>query len=556
MDRYKVLKQLGDGTYGCVLKAVNKQTGEVVAVKKMKKKFYTWEECVQLREIKSLMKLSHPNIVKLKEVIREQNELFFVFEFMEENLYQSMKARDKPFSEAKIRNIIYQVLQGICFMHRNGFFHRDLKPENLLVAEDVVKNADFGLAREIRARPPYTEYVSTRWYRAPEVLLRSRNYNSPIDVWAIGCIMAELYTNRPLFAGSSEPDQIYKICSVMGTPTQSCWPEGLRLAAQLGFKFPQFVATPLSSLVPQASAEGLQLMADMLKYDPKERPTASQCLQYPFFQVGASIPVTLLSRYEEDAEDIKKAAELDERESREKEGPTLETGGEGASSLVLPVGVAGRRAPFTFGTGEGDASSSTAPSRWAEVPAEQEPTQSSSTGIPSSSSGRPAVRARALLRAGGRHRGPTEGVSTAASSATTTTSSSVPVEHGSATTKSTTMTSSSPFVGMSKPSGGSSMGGTNGGGMYLGRAHYVKDARYGPGVQTGSLGPSVLGQPSAGLGGSRTLPGGGYRRALGVVGSYRSGAPPSSNPSGGGPSAMPASSNSVTSSDVILPSRR
>lgn len=289
MNRYQVTKQLGDGTYGSVLKAINRQTGEVTAVKKMKKKFYTWEECMQLREIKSLKKLNHPNIVKLKEVIRENEELFFVFEFMEGNLYELMKNRDRHFPEAKIRNIMYQIFQGMAFMHKHGFFHRDVKPENMLVKGDVVKVADFGLAREIRSRPPYTDYVSTRWYRAPEVLLRSPNYNSPIDQWACGGIIAELYTLRPLFPGSSEADEIYKICSIMGSPTQRTWPDGIKLASQMNFRFPQFVPTPLAQIIPNASAEAITLMQDLMKYDPQQRPTASQTLQYPFFQVNSAL---------------------------------------------------------------------------------------------------------------------------------------------------------------------------------------------------------------------------------------------------------------------------
>lgn len=108
-------------------------------------------------------------------------------------------------------------------MHKHGFFHRDIKPENLLCnGPDLVKIADFGLAREIRSRPPFTDYVSTRWYRAPEVLLRSTNYSSPIDLWAVGCIIAELYTLQPLFPGRSEIDQIFRICSVLGTPDKVC----------------------------------------------------------------------------------------------------------------------------------------------------------------------------------------------------------------------------------------------------------------------------------------------------------------------------------------------
>ncbi|GLE04834.1 hypothetical protein PINS_up013813 [Pythium insidiosum] len=295
MNRYKVTKQLGDGTYGSVLKAVNRQSGEVVAVKKMKKKFYSWEECMQLREVMSLKKLNHPNIIKLKEVIRENDELYFVFEYMENNLYECMKKRDRHFPESKIRNLMYQMLQGLAFMHKHSFFHRDIKPENMLVKGDIVKVADFGLAREIRSRPPFTDYVSTRWYRAPEVLLRSTTYNSPIDNWAMGCIMAEMFTLRPLFPGSSEGDQLYKICSVLGSPTHATWPEGMKLAAQMNYRFPQFVPTPLSQLIPHASPEAIQLMTDLLKFDPNQRPTSSQALQYPFFQVNlhVSTPLTV-----------------------------------------------------------------------------------------------------------------------------------------------------------------------------------------------------------------------------------------------------------------------
>ncbi len=115
----------------------------------------------------------------------------------------------------------YAILKITHFLLNKGFFHRDLKPENLLCnGSDLVKIADFGLAREIRSRPPYTDYVSTRWYRAPEILLRSTSYSSPIDIWAVGCIAAECYTLRPLFPGSSEIDQLFKICGVLGTPTK------------------------------------------------------------------------------------------------------------------------------------------------------------------------------------------------------------------------------------------------------------------------------------------------------------------------------------------------
>jgi len=326
MNRYKITKQLGDGTYGSVLKAVNRSTGEVVAIKKMKKKFYTWEECMQLREVKSLKKLNHPNIVKLKEVIRENDELFFVFEYMENNVYEVMKKRDRHFPESKIRNMIYQMLQGLAFMHKHGFFHRDVKPENMLSKGDIIKVADFGLAREIRSRPPYTDYVSTRWYRAPEVLLRSTSYNSPIDNWAIGCIMAELYTLRPLFPGSSEADEIYKICSVLGSPTSRSWPEGIRLANQMNFRFPQFVPTSLASLIPNASPEAIQIMTDLMKYDPNQRPTSSQALQYPYFQVNVNVPYPMSSQ--------EKQNQPQNQHQHQPQQPTSQhTGSQGSNSL-------------------------------------------------------------------------------------------------------------------------------------------------------------------------------------------------------------------------------
>ncbi|XP_052553758.1 serine/threonine-protein kinase MAK isoform X3 [Tympanuchus pallidicinctus] len=222
MNRYTIMKQLGDGTYGSVLMGKSNESGELVAIKRMKRKFYSWDECMNLREVKSLKKLNHANVIKLKEVIRENDHLYFVFEYMKENLYQLMKDRNKLFPESVIRNMMYQILQGLAFIHKHGFFHRDMKPENLLcIGPELVKIADFGLARELRSQPPYTDYVSTRWYRAPEVLLRSSIYSSPIDIWAVGSIMAELYTLRPLFPGTSEVDEIFKICQVLGTPKKA-----------------------------------------------------------------------------------------------------------------------------------------------------------------------------------------------------------------------------------------------------------------------------------------------------------------------------------------------
>lgn len=290
MNRYTTIRQLGDGTYGSVILGRSLESGELVAIKKMKRKFYSWEECMNLREVKSLKKLNHANVIKLKEVIRENDHLYFIFEYMKENLYQLMKDRTRLFPESAVRNIMFQILQGLAFIHKHGFFHRDMKPENLLcMGPELVKIADFGLAREIRSRPPYTDYVSTRWYRAPEVLLRSTSYSSPIDQWAVGCIMAELYTLRPLFPGSSEVDTIFKICQVLGTPKKNDWPEGYLLANAMNFRWPQCVPSSLKTLIPNASPEAIHLMTDFLQWDPKKRPASAQALRYSYFHVGQAL---------------------------------------------------------------------------------------------------------------------------------------------------------------------------------------------------------------------------------------------------------------------------
>ncbi|CAF2315942.1 unnamed protein product [Rotaria sp. Silwood2] len=236
MDKYKIQKQLGDGTYGSVLLAhIKDSPQEKVAIKRMKKKYYSWQECMDLREIKALQKIRHPNVIKLKEVIREDNNLYMIFEI-----------------------------------------------------------ADFGLARELRSRPPYTDYVSTRWYRAPEVLLRSTSYTSPIDIWAVGCIAAELYTLRPLFPGSSEIDQMFKICAVMGTPNRDEWPEGHMLAAKLSFRWPQCARTDLKKIIHSANNDGIDMIKATLEWDSKRRPNAAQCLKHPYFKVSQDATTTHL----------------------------------------------------------------------------------------------------------------------------------------------------------------------------------------------------------------------------------------------------------------------
>lgn len=293
MERYESIKEIGDGTCGTVYKAINLETSEIVAVKKMKRKYYVWEECMNLREVKSLRKLNHPNIIKLKEIVRENNELFFIFEYMEHNLYDIMRERERPFTEEEIRGFMTQLLQGLVHMHRSEYFHRDLKPENLLVTNNTIKIADFGLAREVSSSPPFTDYVSTRWYRAPEVLLQSSSYTPAIDMWAVGAILAELFTLCPIFPGESEIDQLYKICCVLGTPDWTLFPEARNVARLMNISYSKILPANLAELIPNASSEALNLISQLCSWDPLRRPTAEQCLQHPFFYVSTWVPRSL-----------------------------------------------------------------------------------------------------------------------------------------------------------------------------------------------------------------------------------------------------------------------
>nr|XP_017221605.1 PREDICTED: cyclin-dependent kinase F-4-like [Daucus carota subsp. sativus] len=290
MEKYKIIKEVGSGSFGSVFKAMNTQSGEVVALKRLNKEFHSWEECLNLREVKSLKKMRHANIVKLKEIIGENNFLFFVFEYMDCNLYQFMSTRTKPFSETEIRNWCFQVFQGLAYMHERGYFHRDLKPENLLVNGDIMKIADLGLAREINSSPPYSEYVATRWYRAPEILLAAPIYGPAVDMWAMGAIMAELLTSCPLFAGVNQQHQMYRICSVLGTPTEVDWAYGIELADDISYQFPQHSGVSLSQLMPSASKDVVGLIQSLCSWDPCKRPTALEALQHPFLRGCYYVP--------------------------------------------------------------------------------------------------------------------------------------------------------------------------------------------------------------------------------------------------------------------------
>lgn len=309
MDNYETLKKIGDGTFGTVYlckkktspreveneeagttRANGQQDGpSLVAIKKMKKRYYNWDECMRLREIKALKKLNHRNIVLLIEVIREDNSLYLIFEHMEENLYQLMRRQSSPFPEATICSIVRQIVAGLAYIHKHGFFHRDIKPENLLCRDgpNSIKIADFGLIREIDSKPPFTDYVSTRWYRAPELLLHSTDYNWAVDIWSIGCIAGELFILRPMFPGRSEIDQIFKICQTLGAPDTTVWPEGKRLASLIQIKFPNIVPLDLKRLIPGCSADGLEFIKSTLQWTPNVRPKSKLLLSHRYLSMVA-----------------------------------------------------------------------------------------------------------------------------------------------------------------------------------------------------------------------------------------------------------------------------
>jgi len=295
MNKYKVIKTLGEGSFGSVHMATNTKTNEKVAIKKMKQDYKSWKECLHLRELMSLKVLRHSNIVRLKEMVLENQKLHFIFEFCESDLYKEIKKGLKP---QQISMFTRQMLQAMSYMHKHGYFHRDMKPENVLVSNGQIKIADFGLAREVRSRPPYTNYVSTRWYRAPELLLHSPSYNSPVDVWAIGAIIVEMFTGAPLFAGDSEVDMIVKIFTAIGPPTKSNWEDGLKLCRPRGItSFPK-ATLGLPAVIEsfkgklKMPAAALDLASKCMILNPLKRVTAHSGRKHPFCQITKQLSVS------------------------------------------------------------------------------------------------------------------------------------------------------------------------------------------------------------------------------------------------------------------------
>jgi negative regulator of the PHO system len=239
-----------------------------------------------IREISLMKELKHENIVSLYDVIHTENKLMLVFEYMDKDLKKYMDSRGDrgQLDPPTIKSFMYQMLRGIAFCHENRVLHRDLKPQNLLInTKGQLKLADFGLARAFGIPVnTFSNEVVTLWYRAPDVLLGSRTYNTSIDIWSAGCIMAEMYTGRPLFPGTTNEDQLQKIFRLMGTPSERTWP-GISQLPEYKPNFQVFATQDLRHILPQVDTMGLHLLSSMLQLRPDMRISAKDALQHPWF---------------------------------------------------------------------------------------------------------------------------------------------------------------------------------------------------------------------------------------------------------------------------------
>jgi len=286
-------KPVGEGTYGEVFKARNTRNQEIVALKRIK---LDQEEegmpSTAIREISLLKELSHPNVVRLLDVYcanAASKKLYLVFEFLEMDLKRYVKSKGS-LDAATCKSFAAQLLEGVECCHTKRILHRDLKPQNLLIKSTAnppaLKIADFGLARAfLTPVPKYTHEVVTVWYRSPEILLGSTLYSVPVDIWSCGAIIAEMATLTPLFPGDSEIDTIFRIFRKLGTPTEQEW-KGVSALPDMKASFPKWTHRgwdKIPRVMEIFGASGVAVIADMLKYDPKERISARRALQAPYF---------------------------------------------------------------------------------------------------------------------------------------------------------------------------------------------------------------------------------------------------------------------------------
>ncbi|XP_019057983.1 PREDICTED: cyclin-dependent kinase B2-2 [Tarenaya hassleriana] len=284
MDAFEKLEKVGEGTYGKVYRAREKATGKIVALKKTR--LHEDEEGVPpttLREISILRMLARdPHIVRLMDVKQGLNKegrtvLYLVFEYMDTDLkkfIRSFRQSGQNIPSPTIKCLMYQLCKGMAFCHGHGVLHRDLKPHNLLMdRKATAKVPDFGFGNG--------EQILTLWYRAPEVLLGATHYSTAVDIWSVGCIFAELVTKQAIFAGDSELQQLLHIFRLLGTPNESIWPGVSNL--KNWHEYPQWKPLSLSIAVPNLEEAGIDLLSQMLQYEPAKRISAKKAMEHPYF---------------------------------------------------------------------------------------------------------------------------------------------------------------------------------------------------------------------------------------------------------------------------------
>ena len=291
MENYEILGTIGEGTYGVVLKARHKETGRVVAIKKFKES----EEDEQvkktgLREVRILKQLKHNNIVSLLEVFRRPRDrkLFLVFEYVERTILEILEKHPYGLDDSDVQKYTYQLLCALQYCHQNKIIHRDVKPENILISKSgILKLCDFGFARTMGGNgTKYTDYVATRWYRSPELLVGDPEYHQSVDIWAVGCMTAEISTGVPLFPGESDLDQLHQIIKTTGrlTSRQLSAFKNNPLYTGLDLPEPRTVETIEKKL---SGSIGVRQLLVMLKCclvnEPLHRMSCNSLLKHPYF---------------------------------------------------------------------------------------------------------------------------------------------------------------------------------------------------------------------------------------------------------------------------------
>lgn len=293
-SEFQLKALLGEGAYGVVCSAVHKPTGEVVAIKKIEPFDKPLFALRTLREIKILKHFQHENIISIFDIQRPDsfenfNEVYIIQEMMQTDLHRVISTQQ--LTDDHIQYFIYQTLRAVKTLHGSNVIHRDLKPSNLLINSNCdLKICDFGLARIANCRETnpncgLTEYVATRWYRAPEVMLTAAKYSKAMDIWSCGCILAELFLKRPIFPGKDYRHQLMLIFGVLGTPRgRDLMSVQSKRAREYIGTLPRYERIPLKKLFPNVNPAGLDLLHRMLLFDPRERITASEALQHPYLR--------------------------------------------------------------------------------------------------------------------------------------------------------------------------------------------------------------------------------------------------------------------------------